>query len=406
MMCSAFFSGSETAFFSVNRTRLQRLSHEGREKATWILELLSKPRRLLLSILVGNEIVNVSVSAAATSLWIIILGQKYGPIVAFTSTVFFLVLFCEITPKSYAINNAEKFCNSYVKMMKSWLSLIYPIRVVLIKLYSFLFKVFKIDYEHEEDLVTAKDILSWLETHEDEKILPKDEYELIYHTLNLENKKAKDIMTPRTDFFAIDIKERMDNVIEKMKHPKHSRIPVYEGDVDHVVGLLYTKDLLGLEFQKPRRNLKNLLHKVEFVPGYMKLNELLVYFMLRKTHLAIVTDEYGGVDGLVSFEDILEELVGEIQDEFDMEEPMYTLIADNHYRISALMGIDDFNAQFKTAYEKINYDTIGGFLLDKFGKIPNSGEEIREGDMTFKVLKVEKNRIITIELIFHDGGSQ
>jgi len=405
MMCSAFFSGSETAFFSVNRMRLQRLSFEGNEKAGGIIKLLQKPRNLLLSILMGNELTNVSVSAVATALWIIIAGPDFGPFIAFITSLFLLVLFCEISPKSFAINHPEKFCNSVFAIMNLWYRMLYPFRFILIKFYELIFKLLKMESSGEDDHMTTDDFMHWLETSKEDRILDKDEYELIYQTLNLKNKKVKDVMTPRTDIFSIDFKNDLNNIIEKIKSPEYSRIPVYNENLDHIIGMLYTKDFLDVEMIVSHKELRSYLHKVEYVSGFMKLNELLVYFMRRKIHVAVVTDEYGGMDGLVSFEDILEELVGEIQDEFDREEPIIKTLGENKYRISALMGVSDFNEQFNTDFEKINYDTIGGLLLEQFGRIPSNGDEIRIANFSFKIMEVINNRIISIELTEYKGKS-
>jgi len=195
-------------------------------------------------------------------------------------------------------------------------------------------------------------------------------------------------------------------VLGRIKAPRYSRIPVYEENLDHIIGILYTKDFLFLDIPKSSIKLKNLIHKAEYVPGYMKLNELLLHFMRRNLHIALVTDEYGGVDGLVSFEDIMEELVGEIQDEFDSEEPMYISIGDGRYKISALIGIDEFNERFKRSIVKVNYETLGGFLLDRFGRIPAMGEELSFEGIKFKILEAEKNRIISIEANFFKGASK
>jgi putative hemolysin len=398
MACSAFFSGSETAFFSVNRMRLQRLSYEGNVKARKVMDLIQKPRNLLLSILFGNELVNVSVSAVSTALWIYILGEHYGPIVSFFIMLFLLVLFSEITPKYYAINNPEKICNTAIDMMRLWFGFLYPVRVILVKFYDLLFKLFKIDFTGDDYLFSTEDFIHWLETNKDKNILNSEEYALIYQTLKLKNKQVKDIMTPRATMYAINLNDPIDEIVRLIKSRKYARLPVYELDLDRIIGILYVKDFLGIQLPKSRKIMIKHLHKVEYVSGYMKLNELLVYFMKRKIHLAIVTDEYGQVDGLVSFEDIIEELVGDIQDEFDIEQPLVTQIKENTFHISALMKIVEFNEQFKTNIEKENFETVGGFLLDKFGKIPKADETITRNGFIFKVLNVESNRIINVEV--------
>jgi putative hemolysin len=400
LVCSAFFSGSEAALFSLNTVQVERLRERGGVVGRLIASLLQRPTNLIITFLVGNEIVNVALSVAATSFALLLYGQG-GEYVAIVATTMILLLFGEVTPKSLAVRYPERISRLVAWPIQTFSLAITPLRWGLRKLVD---GVLGAHAERPISLITATEFKTLVEISEDEGIIDQDERNLIQRVFEFGGHRVSQIMTPRTDIFALEVSEPLAAALPKIKDNRFSRIPVYEGTIDQIVGILYAKDLLPYSRHPELEvKLRDLLHAVFFVPESKQIDELLREFQRNKVHMAIVVDEYGGVSGLVTMEDALEELVGEIVDEFDTEEVLCRQIDAQTYVVSARLPMDEFNASLGVSIPREDADTIGGHVFHLFGKLPKRGESVSAHGLTFTVEHIKGTRILEIR-VRREGG--
>jgi putative hemolysin len=380
LICSAFFSGSEAALFSLNTVQVERIRERGGVLGRLIASILQRPTNLIITFLVGNEIVNVALAVTATSLALILYGDG-GEYIAIVATTIILLLFGEVTPKSLAVRYPEHVARLVAWPIQVFAYVITPLRWALRKLVDAL-----------------------VEISEDEGIIDQEERNLIQRVFEFGGHRVSEIMTPRTDIFALEVSEPLTAALSKIKDNRFSRIPVYEGSIDQIIGILYAKDLLPhsrhpeLEVQ-----VRDLLHPVFFVPESKRIDDLLREFQRNKVHMAIVVDEYGGVSGLVTMEDALEELVGEIVDEFDIEEILCRQIDSQTYVVSARLPLDEFNEKLGVSIPREDADTIGGHVFHLFGKLPKRGESVSASGLTFTIEHIKGTRILEIR-VRREGG--
>ena len=404
LIFSALFSGSEVALFSLDKNHLKELKGRKSLLNKYILVLLEYPRRLLVTILLGNTIFNVAASILAVTLAmefainndlsveLVLLGQ----IVILT---ILLLLIGEITPKLFASKNPMSF-SKLIAFPLYWMSiLIYPIAKILTDSIKFIISKFKIDKSktalHSSEIADLADIGKEHGSIEDE------EHELIHGLVEFKSITAREVMTPRVDIAAVSSDAKFDDVIKMITDSGHSRIPMYIEDVDNVVGVLYAKDILSYLDEKNKKssfNLNTIVRDVMFVPETKLINELLREFQKENKHMGIVVDEYGGTSGLISLEDILEEIVGEIQDEYDKEEKEIISIEENKFVVLGKVSIDEMNELLgqNFSHETDDYDTVGGFIFYHAGKIPEKGFEFDNEGYSFKVVDVENKRVTKV----------
>jgi putative hemolysin len=400
LVCSAFFSGSEAALFSLNTVQVERLKQHGGVLGRLIAALLQRPTNLIITFLVGNEIVNVALAVTATSLALMVYGEG-GEYMAIVCATIVLLLFGEITPKSLAVRYPERISVVVAWPIQAFAYVIAPLRWGLRKL------VDAVMGEHAErpiSLITEEEFKTLVEIGEDEGIIDQDERNLIRRVFEFGGQRVSQIMTPRTDIFALEVSEPLATALPKIKDNRFSRIPVYEGTIDQIIGILYAKDLLPYS-RHPELDVKlrALLHPVFFVPESKRTDDLLREFQRNKVHMAIVVDEYGGVSGLVTMEDALEELVGEIVDEFDTEEVLCRQIDPQTYLVSARLPLDEFNARVGVSIPREDADTIGGHVFHLFGKLPRRGESLSAHGLSFTIEHIKGTRIMEIR-VHKEGG--
>jgi putative hemolysin len=400
LVCSAFFSGSEAALFSLNTVQVERLRERGGVLGRLIASILQRPTNLIITFLVGNEIVNVALAVTATSLALILYGDG-GEYIAIVATTIILLLFGEVTPKSLAVRYPEHVSRLVAWPIQVFAYVITPLRWALRKL------VDAVMGEHAErpiSLITADEFKTLVEISEDEGIIDQEERNLIQRVFEFGGHRVSEIMTPRTDIFALEVSEPLTAALSKIKDNRFSRIPVYEGSIDQIIGILYAKDLLPYS-RHPELEVKvrDLLHPVFFVPESKRIDDLLREFQRNKVHMAIVVDEYGGVSGLVTMEDALEELVGEIVDEFDIEEILCRQIDSQTYVVSARLPLDEFNEKLGVSIPREDADTIGGHVFHLFGKLPKRGESVSASGLTFTIEHIKGTRILEIR-VRREGG--
>jgi CBS domain containing-hemolysin-like protein len=395
LVFSAFFSGSEAALFSLNTVQVERLKERHGLVGRIIATLLQRPTNLIITFLVGNELVNVALAVTATSLALLMYGEG-GEYVAIASATVILLLFGEVTPKSIAVRYPDRVALLVAWPIHIFAYLITPLRWALRKLVD---SVMGAHAERPISLITEDEFKTLVEISEDEGIIDQDERALIQRVFEFGDQRVSQIMTPRTDIFALEINEPLTAALPKIREARFSRIPVYDGTIDQIIGVLYAKDLLPYS-RRPEAEvyLRDMLHPVYFVPESKRIDELLGEFQRNKVHMAIVVDEYGGVSGLVTMEDALEELVGEIVDEFDTEEILCRQLDAQTFLVSARMPLDEFNDRLGVDIPKDNLDTIGGYVFHLFGKLPKRGESVTAHGLTFTIEHMKGIRILEIRV--------
>src|SRR6266545_4692158 len=351
LLCSALLTGAEAAFFSLGRARLKELARaEGSEPGPFT-PLLQRPNELLVTLLVGITLVNIAASALAASLAPIRAGLG-----GFTALTLRLVG-SERRPGEPEIS--------------------------------------------EEELRTLVDVGAR------EGVVDRTEREMIHKVFELEDTLVRTVMVPRPDMFCLDVTTPPAVLLDRLREQLHSRVPVFEESIDQIIGVLYTKDLLPhLRGLPPGFDLRAHLHPPYFVPESKRADALLKEFQAKKIHLAIVVDEYGGTAGLVTLEDLLEELVGEIRDEFDEEERLIQKIDRRSFRVSGKLPIDELNAAAGLDIPKASFDTVGGWVLDLFGRVPHKGERKQTDSVTVAVEKVERTRVVEVLVTLRDGAQR
>ena len=378
---SAFFSSNETALMSVNRIRLRSLADEGNKRASMALDILEDQMpKLLSAILIGNNIVNISASSLATTLAYSFGGYMVS-IVTLILTVLILI-FGEITPKNYATINAEKITLRYIPIFKFLMTIMTPV-IFIINLFSRgVMRLMRVE------LRTIVDV-----SHED-GVIESDEKEMIYNVFDLGDATAKDIMVPRVHVTFADVESTYDELIEIFREDKFTRLPVYKDSQNNIVGIINMKDLL-LYDKNEEFVIDRFLRKPHFTYETKSISDLLVEMKDSTFNIAIVLDEYGDMAGLITLEDILEEIVGEIHDEYDeKEDELVQKISDREYIIEGSMHLDDVNDHLNTELDSEDYDSLGGFIIEHLDRLPVAGDEvITEEGIRLIVEKLDKNRI-------------
>ncbi len=405
IILSGVFSASETALTAFKSIELKEIDKENHKKAVILKLWLKKPNEILTTILLGNNVVNILAASIATVLIGKILAKKiviFGdPIIITTFLMTTVILiFGEITPKILARNYSDKI-SKIVIMPMYYLSIIsFPIIYILTLISKIITRSFGIKMSKENVLITEAEIRSMIIVGEEEGVLEKEEKEMIHGVFNFGESSVKDVMVPRINMFAIEGNKTLEEMWDIMLEKGYSRIPVYEEEIDNIIGVVYLKDLLNVAKEKKLNSkIKEFIRKAYFVPESKLLIELLQSFRTKKVHIAIVFDEYSGTVGMVTIEDLIEEIVGEIEDEFDNEEERIIKKSENKYKIDPFLGIDEINEKLDLKIpESEEYDTLGGFIYYKLGRVPLIEDEIIEGNTKIIIMKIEKNRILEVEV--------
>ena len=398
---SAFFSGSEVALFSLDKKQLNKIEAQNSLLSRYIILLLKSPRRLLVTILLGNTIFNVAATIIAVSLAVEI-SKAYNysvelvlliQIVALTA---FILVIGEITPKLFASKTPVKF-SKMVALPLYWTSIvIYPVAKILTDSIKFL--VSKIKVDSSKTTLRTSEIAELADIGMEHGSIEEDEHELIHGLVDFKSISTREVMTPRVDIKSISVESTFEEVIQIITESGNSRIPIYKDSLDNIVGILYAKDVLNyLVIGKIEKNfsLKETLREAMFVPETKLISELLKEFQEKNMHLGIVVDEYGGTAGLISLEDILEEIVGEIQDEYDNEDEEIIKVNDDKYILLGKVDIDEVNELLDDNFknEDDDYDTVGGFIFQQAGKIPEKGYNFDFNGYNFNVIEIDSNRV-------------
>jgi len=386
IILSGFFSSSETALFSISKTRAIHLSKDGRKTSHLIQKMKADPHTLLSTILIGNNLVNVAAAALATSLAIDAF-PNYAVGIATGAMTFLLLVFGEVFPKSIATRNNLLIARMAIVPIY-WISIIF---FPVIKFLNFIpwltGRIKKSQSVSEEELIT------FVEVVEEEGEIKEEEKELIHNIFEFDDTNAYEIMTPRADMFVVEADEPLDT--KSIIDSGFTRIPVIHDSIDEVIGILHIKDLfMNMAMGSPQNDVRSIMRKPYFIPENKKLDSLLQQFKKTKNHMAVIVDEHGGVSGLITLEDALEELVGEIEDETDKDEKHIVRIKKDAWIVLGKSDIEDVNDVIGMNIPDIAaYDTFSGYVLDTLGRIPGEKEELTLGNYTVIVERKDGNRI-------------
>jgi len=396
LVCSALLTGAEAAYFSLGRARLKELAEAQGVGRHPLAPLLKRPHELLVTLLVGITVVNIAASALAASVASRLFGRA-GLAIAIGGMTFLLSVFGEVLPMTLAVEHPRRF-SAWVSRPVAWLSVILaPARVVLGAFTALTLRLVGSERAPGEPEISEAELRTLVDVGAREGVVDRTEREMIHKVFELEATMVREVMVPRPDMFCLDVRTPAGDLLGLLREQLHSRVPVYDESVDQIVGVLYTKDLLPYLPRLPGDfDLRGHLHPPYFVPESKRADALLREFQAKKLHLAIVVDEYGGTAGLVTLEDLLEELVGEIRDEFDEEERLIHRIDARTFRVSGKLQIDELNAATRLDVPKEAFDTVGGWVLDLFGRVPHKGERKDTDGVVVAVEKVERTRVVEV----------
>ena len=405
MFLSGFFSASETAYFSIVPADIERMRNKEDYGSKQVVQLLAHPRRLLITIIVGNTIVNISAASLAAIVTLDIceafgVDIKIGILIDIIVVTFVLLIFSEIIPKVAAVRNAKKVAKNFAFPLTIFYYLFSPLVSIFHTFTLWLTSTFNISKSRL--LLSEEELRSIVDMGEEKGTLQQDEKEMIHSIFEFGETTVKEIMIPRIDMVCISTDSELNSLLGLIKKHLHSRIPLYKDKVDNIIGIIYAKDLLSFVNRKSNgeANLEKLARQAYFVPEQKKIDELLREFQTQRIHMAIVVDEYGGTSGLVTLEDIIEEIVGEIQDEHDSEQPLYQKINDNEYIVAGGMDLEEMNEELHINLPtEEGVETLGGFLFGQFGSVPREKQSVSYENYKFVIEKVIRRRIVNVKII-------
>lgn len=396
ILLSGFFSGTETAFSCVNKIRLKTFVAQGKKNAKAVYNFADeKYHKLVTAILVGNNIVNLSASALSTTLFAILLNRAaYSDAVSTAVLTVAVLLFGEITPKYLASVYPEKMCFIFYPLMQLFYWLLWPVCKVFDGYKWLLAKIFKLK---KDGTVTDEELLSLVEEAEESGTLKEDESELVRSALEFDDLKVEDILVPRVNVYAVEENSTMDEIRKTFESTGYSRLPVYEGTIDNVIGLIHERDFYSA-YVRGERDIKNLVQDIVFTTEYTRISTLMKQLQKQKIHMAAVSDEYGGLVGIVTLEDILEELVGDIWDEHDEEEVLHGEIAKDEYWVDGRCSLEEFFELYDMEREDEGFEsnTVGGWVTEECGEIPAIGKILQFKGLEIKIVKATKQKVLKI----------
>ena len=401
---SAFFSSSETALTTVNRHKLRSLMEGGNKSAAKVLKITENSGKLLSTILIGNNIVNIYASSLTTTWATEVFGNKYVGLATGALTLLVLI-FGEITPKTIATQRAVPLSMIVVYPISFLMTIFTPVIWLLNIITGLIFKLLRIDPNAGAGAMTESELRTIVDVSHEDGVIEQEERFMISNVVDFGDALSKDVMIPRADIVCADVTSSYDELVKIFMDETYSRMPIYEDSKDHVIGILYLKDLF---FYSETHDLsdfdvKKILRKPVFVHEYQKTSQIFADLKTSAVTMAIVLDEYGVTSGIITMEDLIEEIVGEIRDEYDDDEDDFIRkISDNEYDIDASIKLDDLNDALDTTLNSNNYDSLGGLVIELLDKLPDEGEVATTGNITLKVTKVAKNRIERILLTIED----
>ena len=402
---SAFFSASETALTAFNRSKLKAIAEKNQRKADLLKGWLKKPNEILTALLIGNNIVNILASSIATMVAISILGNNSRAIAISTGAMTILLLiFGEITPKVVAKAYSTHISNAVIKLVYMLSKLFLPISKILMVVSKLIARIFGVKIDEIAFLITEEEIKSVVSVGEEEEVIEEEEKKMIHSIFEFTDTTVKEIMIPRTTVFAVEASKTLEEIWDVITGNGYSRIPVYEEGIDNIIGVFYIKDIFNvIRDGKLNMQVKSFIREAYFVPETKALVEMLEEFKKKHIHMAIVLDEYGGTSGIITIEDLIEEIVGDINDEFDIEhDEEIKKVADNKYIIDAMLDVEFLNEELSIDLPvSEDYDSLGGYIYSVLGRVPLEKDTITHdnGKVEIRVLEVDNRRIVKALII-------
>ena len=398
ILLSGFFSASETALTAFRSIHLEKLEDGKHDKQVNLLKKwLKNPNEMLTGLLLGNNIVNILASSIATIVTIQFMGTSSKSVaVATIGMTIIILVFGEITPKIIAKNHSLKIAGVVIVIVYWFSFFTKPLIKILIWISKFIGRLLGIELEDETLMITEEDIISFVNVGEAEGVIEEDEKEMIHSIVGFGETSAKEVMTPRTAMLAFEGNKTIDDIWYEMVDNGFSRIPVYEDTIDNILGVLYIKDIMNsIKDGNTNVPIKNFIRPGYFVPETKSIIEILKEFKALKVHIALVLDEYGGIVGLLTIEDLIEEIVGEIRDEFDTEEEEFiTQIDENSYEVDAMIDIETLDKELcLNLPESDDYESLGGLIVTELGRLATIGDELKFNGVKLKVLEINKMRV-------------
>ena len=396
LSASAFFSSAETALMTSNKLRIRNLAENGDKRAEKVLEITANTDKMLSAILIGNNIVNLSASALSTTLTLKVFGSSLVGVATGVLT-FLILVFGEITPKNVASKNAEDMALKYIGIISVLVIVLTPVIYVVNKVAGIVISLF-VKNNDDNNMVTEDELRAMVEVSHEDGVIEKEEKKMIVNVVDFGDTVVGDIMLPRVDMVMVSVESSYGEILKIFREEKYTRIPVYEESPDNVIGILNVKDFLLIE-DKENFSVKEHLREPLYTYEYKKTSSLMVDMRKTGANIVIVLDEYGTTVGLITLEDMLEEIVGEIRDEFDADEDEgITKISETEYLIDGSTNLDDVNDRIGLELSSEEYESIGGIIMEKLGRLPVEGEVITFDNIILTVKKMDHARIEKVGL--------
>lgn len=405
ILLSALFSSAETSLTTSNKLKIQSLADQGSKRARIFLKISEDSGKMLSAILIGNNLVNNAATALTTSLIIQLFGNSAVGIATGIITLLILI-FGEISPKTLATIHSEKMALLYAPLIHFLMKLFTPVIFIVNKLSMGVLFLLRVSPDQKVNTMTEHELRTIVDVSHEDGVIESEEKEMIYNVFDMGDAKAKDIMVPRVHVTFADINSTYDELIEIFQEDKFTRLPIYEETTDNVVGTINMKDLLLYNYNdKKEFHVRDILREAYFTYEYKSISELLVEMRQASINIAIVLDEYGETAGLITLEDLLEEIVGEIHDEYDEnEEEFIQQINDREYIIEGSMNLDDLNDSLGLNFSSEDYDSLGGFIIEHLDRLPEEGDEFTTEDgIRLVVEALQKNRVESVHLYIPEG---
>ena len=405
ILLSALFSSAETSLTTSNKLKIQSLADQGSKRARILLKISEDSGKMLSAILIGNNLVNNAATALTTSLIIQLFGNSAVGIATGVITLLILI-FGEISPKTLATIHSEKMALLYAPLIHFLMKIFTPVIFIVNKLSMGVLFLLRVNPDQKVNTMTEPELRTIVDVSHEDGVIESEEKEMIYNVFDMGDAKAKDIMVPRVHVTFADINSTYDELIEIFREDKFTRLPIYEETTDNVVGTINMKDLLLYNYNdKKEFHVRDILREAYFTYEYKSISELLVEMRQASINIAIVLDEYGETAGLITLEDLLEEIVGEIHDEYDEnEEEFVRQINDREYIIEGSMNLDDLNDSLGLNLSSEDYDSLGGFIIEHLDRLPEQGDELTTDDgIRLVVEALQKNRVESVHLYIPEG---
>ncbi|MGN0329001.1 MAG: HlyC/CorC family transporter [Lachnospira sp.] len=395
LLLSAFFSSAETALTTVNRIKIRSLMDEGNKRASLVAKIIDNSGKMLSAILIGNNIVNIACSALTTTLTIKLWGNYATGIATGILTVAVLI-FGEITPKNIATHHSVRIALIYAPVIYFLMVVLTPVIFIVEKLSGVLLRLFGITSKNKNTIITEEELRTIVKVSHEEGVIETDEKQIINNLFDFGDATAKDVMVPRIDMTFANVTSSYEEIIALFKETMFTRIPIYENDADNVIGILNIKDLITGSSDE-EFDIRKIMRKPFFTYEQKNTSDLFKEMQFNRNSIAIVLDEYGQTAGMVTTEDLLEEIVGEIRDEYDTDETdAFTKIRDNSYRVDASYKLDDLNEKLGTSFYSEDNDSLGGLITEKLDRIPKAGDTVIIDDVKMFVERSSPNRAESI----------